>query len=135
MNYDILVSALSDDDGGGFIGIVPDLQGCMSDGETEQEAIKNTLEAIDDWIECQTQLGRKIPEPGTAAKRAKEDRARLVEAIMVLSEGYEGIDQRIEEIARELRDIKEILEHENSWRRFSTIIGTRKEKPLELGNA
>jgi antitoxin HicB len=123
MNYTIVISALSDEDGGGFLGAVPDLQGCMSDGKTPQEAAENTTQAIADWIECQKELGRKIPEPGTAMKRAMEDRARLVDVIATLSEGYDGFDQRIESMTNQLREIKEMMENDDAWRRFSAITG------------
>ena len=32
--YAVVIELLSDEDGGGFLAIVPDLLGCMSDGET-----------------------------------------------------------------------------------------------------
>jgi antitoxin HicB len=31
---------------------VPDLPGCMSDGETPEEALKNAQDAISSWIEA-----------------------------------------------------------------------------------
>lgn len=33
-DYEVRISALSKDDGGGFVAVVPELPGCMSDGET-----------------------------------------------------------------------------------------------------
>ena len=47
--YPVVLRPLSDDDGGGWIAIVPDLPGCMSDGATRQEAFDNVLDAIDSW--------------------------------------------------------------------------------------
>jgi hypothetical protein len=38
-HYNVVVEPLSKEDGGGFVATVPDLPGCMSDGETEAEAI------------------------------------------------------------------------------------------------
>ncbi len=32
--YTVVIKALSDEDGGGYVATVPDLPGCMSDGET-----------------------------------------------------------------------------------------------------
>ncbi|WP_352404910.1 type II toxin-antitoxin system HicB family antitoxin [Sporanaerobacter acetigenes] len=40
-NYKIEIMNLSDGDGGGFLAIVPSLPGCMSDGETREEALEN----------------------------------------------------------------------------------------------
>jgi predicted RNase H-like HicB family nuclease len=38
-------SALSKEEGGGYLVEYPDIPGCMSDGETEEEAIANGREA------------------------------------------------------------------------------------------
>jgi len=38
--------------------------GCMSDGETIEEAIQNGKEAIEAWIETAKEEGRDIPKPG-----------------------------------------------------------------------
>ena len=46
-----------------FVATVPDLPGCMADGETDAEALKNARSAIRSWIEVATELGRKIPVP------------------------------------------------------------------------
>lgn len=42
---------------------VPELQGCMSDGNTPEEALKNVEVVIREWIDTARDLGRKIPEP------------------------------------------------------------------------
>jgi predicted RNase H-like HicB family nuclease len=62
-DYRIIVEHLSDEDGGGFAAYVPDLPGCMSDGETRAHAIANAEEAIADWIEAATSMGRPVPHP------------------------------------------------------------------------
>ena len=46
-----------------YITSVPDLPGCMSDGKTPEEAIKNTQVIIAEWIESAKLDGDKIPEP------------------------------------------------------------------------
>ena len=38
-------------DGGGYTVIVPSLTGCISEGETKEEAIKNIKEAIELYLE------------------------------------------------------------------------------------
>ncbi len=128
MTYAIVITKLSDEDGGGFLGLVPDLPGCMSDGATEEEALANAKAAMADWIECQIQMGRKIPPVGSAAKRALEDRQRLVNAIQALSQGYEGIEQRLDEIECDLADVREQLENDGSWLRFSALTGLESPK-------
>lgn len=46
-----------------FVAEVPELPGCMADGETYQEALANVEEIIQEWIETALELRRPIPEP------------------------------------------------------------------------
>lgn len=46
-----------------FIVEVPELPGCMADGETYQEAVQNIEIIIQEWIETAKELNRPIPEP------------------------------------------------------------------------
>ena len=61
--YAIIVEPLPPEDGGGFIAKVPDLPGCMGDGETPQEALLNVQDAIAVWIEAAKDMSHKVPEP------------------------------------------------------------------------
>jgi predicted RNase H-like HicB family nuclease len=67
LRYPVLVSPLSAEDGGGFLATVPDLPGCMSDGETPQEALFNVQDAIESWIEAAQDMGQDIPQPSLQA--------------------------------------------------------------------
>ncbi len=62
-HYSILIEPLSQEDGGGFLATVPDLPGCMSDGETEMEAVINVQDAITCWLEAAAEQHHPIPEP------------------------------------------------------------------------
>lgn len=46
-----------------FIVEVPELPGCMADGMTEEEALKNTEQIVSEWVETARILGRKVPQP------------------------------------------------------------------------
>jgi predicted RNase H-like HicB family nuclease len=46
-----------------FIVEVPELPGCMADGETYEQAVVNARQVIEEWIETARELGRPIPEP------------------------------------------------------------------------
>jgi antitoxin HicB len=59
----VVVEPLTPEDGGGYFATVPDLLGCMSDGETPEEAIANVRDAIEAWKEAAEELGREIPKP------------------------------------------------------------------------
>ena len=46
-----------------FIVEVPELPGCMADGQTYVEAVTNAEVIISEWIETAKELGRDIPTP------------------------------------------------------------------------
>ena len=46
-----------------FIVEVPELPGCMADGETIEDAVKNSELIISEWIDTAGMLGREIPQP------------------------------------------------------------------------
>ena len=46
-----------------FIAEIPELAGCIADGQTYQEAVANAEIIIKEWIETAKELGREIPEP------------------------------------------------------------------------
>jgi len=70
LKYPVIVSPLSEEDGGGFLATVPDLPGCMSDGETPAEAIDNVQDAIEEWLDLARKLGREIPVPSKVTEVA-----------------------------------------------------------------
>jgi antitoxin HicB len=63
LEYPVIIEPLPQDDGGGFVALVPDLPGCMSDGETAQAAPASVMDAVDAWIDEAKALGRPIPPP------------------------------------------------------------------------
>jgi predicted RNase H-like HicB family nuclease len=65
-DYPILIEPLAPEDGGGFVATVPDLPGCMSAGETPEEALANVHDAVAAWIEEAQALGRAGAEPPAA---------------------------------------------------------------------
>ena len=46
-----------------FVVEVPELPGCMADGRTYEEAVKNAQVVIEEWIETAQELGREVPAP------------------------------------------------------------------------
>lgn len=46
-----------------YIAEIPELAGCMADGKTYEEALKNAQIIIGEWIDTAKTLGRHIPEP------------------------------------------------------------------------
>lgn len=60
-NYEIIIYWSQDDNG--FIAEVPELPGCMADGKTRAEALKNTEIIISEWLETAKLENRPIPVP------------------------------------------------------------------------
>ena len=61
--YAHIVSPLPEEEGGGFLITFPDLPGCMSDGETIEEAINNERDAFLASVSALTDMKREIPAP------------------------------------------------------------------------
>lgn len=60
-NYEIIIYWSNED--GAFVAEVPELSGCMADGNTYQEAVTNVEVIIEEWIQTAKELGRPIPQP------------------------------------------------------------------------
>ena len=45
-----------------YIVDVPELPGCMADGKTVEEAVKNAKEIVGEWIQTAPDEGREIPK-------------------------------------------------------------------------
>ena len=65
--YPFEMRPLAAEEGGGWLITFPDLPGCMSDGETPEEALANGRDAVGAWIKAMREAGREIPAPGEPA--------------------------------------------------------------------
>lgn len=61
IKYEMIIYWSKEDDA--FIVEVPELPGCIADGKTYEEAIKNALIVIREWVETAEEIGKEIPEP------------------------------------------------------------------------
>jgi len=59
--YEVIIYWSKEDEA--FLAEVPELPGCMADGQTYQEAVTNVEVIIQEWIETAQELGRPIPKP------------------------------------------------------------------------
>lgn len=66
-DYAIRIEPLSSDEGGGFLVTVPDLPGCIADGETVQQAIAEAHDAFEAWAMAERQDKGDLPRPRPAA--------------------------------------------------------------------
>jgi predicted RNase H-like HicB family nuclease len=61
IRYELIVYWSEEDQA--FLVEVPELPGCMADGESYEEAVANARHVIEEWIETANELGRPVPEP------------------------------------------------------------------------
>jgi predicted RNase H-like HicB family nuclease len=61
IRYELIIYWSEED--GAFVVEVPELPGCMADGETYEQAVANAQQVIEEWTERARELGRPIPEP------------------------------------------------------------------------
>jgi len=61
IKYELIIYWSNED--GAFVVEVPELPGCMADGETYEQAVTNARQVIEEWLETAQELGRPIPEP------------------------------------------------------------------------
>ena len=59
--YEVIIYWSREDNA--YLAEVPELPGCMADGKTYEDALKNIQLVIDEWIETAKSLGREIPKP------------------------------------------------------------------------
>jgi predicted RNase H-like HicB family nuclease len=58
MSYKVILEPAEE---GGYTVYVPSLPGCVSAGDTYQEALDNIREAIQGWLEVAREFGDEIP--------------------------------------------------------------------------
>jgi len=59
--YEVIVYWSEEDEA--YVAEVPELPGCMAEGATYEEALRNVQTVISEWIETAKGLGREIPTP------------------------------------------------------------------------
>jgi len=61
IKYEIIIYWSEDDQS--FIAEVPELPGCMADGDTYSMALEHAHQVISDWIAVAKEENRPIPQP------------------------------------------------------------------------
>jgi antitoxin HicB len=89
--YQFTVRPLSKEEGGGYLVEYPDIPGCMSDGETVEEAIANGREALRDCVAVLQESGRKAPKPGIDAAQWRQRLPRTLYSKLTVQAENEGV--------------------------------------------
>ena len=89
--YRFTVRPLSKEEGRGYLVEYPDIPGCMSDGETIEEAITNGRDALRDCMEVFRESGRKIPKPSIEAAQWRQRLPRTLYSKLTKQAEAEGV--------------------------------------------
>lgn len=114
-SYPIVIVELPEADGGGFLGAAPDLPGCLSDGLTSDEALRNTQDAIAEWLAAARAAGRPIPPAGSAAERRHARERALISAVRALAD----IPDDGRDWSREIDRLRVVIDREDAWTRLA----------------
>lgn len=66
---------LQHDSDGGVFAFHPDLEGCMAEGGTEEEALAHLADSRELWLEARLASGFPVPEPDLSSHPAARRRA------------------------------------------------------------
>jgi predicted RNase H-like HicB family nuclease/DNA-binding XRE family transcriptional regulator len=69
--YPFTVRPLSKEDGGGYLVEYPDLPGCVSDGDTPEDAVRNGRDAILAYIRSCMKHADPVPAPSSTGGAAR----------------------------------------------------------------
>ncbi len=85
---------IPDTDEGGFVVSFPALKGCLSAGETVEEAVRNAEDAKREWLLAAMESGMEIPEPGIDEEYSGQFKLRIPKSLhrqLALNAKKEGV--------------------------------------------
>ena len=77
MEMSYRMEIVEDKDEGGFVVSYPDLPGCITCGETIEDAVGNALDAKRTWIEAALEEGIQIQEPDSLEDYSGQFKLRI----------------------------------------------------------
>lgn len=94
LKYSAIVRPLNKDEGGGYLVEIPDLPGCMADGESIEEAFMEAESAIESWIQTAKEFGDPIPDSSLSKRYSGQWRLRVprsLHAALAMRAEQEGV--------------------------------------------
>jgi antitoxin HicB len=92
--YPFTIRPLTADEGGGYLIEFPDVPLCMSDGESEAEAIVNGRDALKCCLLSYKERGDPVPQPSVAAASSGQFRLRVPKSLhawLTVRSAQEGV--------------------------------------------
>ena len=62
-DYAVNIAPIPEDEGGGYMVTMPDLPGCLADGETIDEAIHEAQDAFSAWVMAEQEDSGQFVQP------------------------------------------------------------------------
>jgi antitoxin HicB len=90
-SYPFTIRPLSEEDGGGFAIEYPDLPGCISDGETPEEAFESGSDAVKAYLLNCVKHGDPVPKPSAASGQWRQRVPRSLHSRLVAKAREEGV--------------------------------------------
>ncbi len=81
--YPFAIRPLAADEGGGYLIEFPDIPGCISDGETPEEAIVNGRDALKACLLTLKEFRRPVPLPSVFTHASGQWRQRVPKSLHV----------------------------------------------------
>ena len=72
---------VADMEEGGYVVSFPDLKGCISTGETVEQAVANANDARREWVSAALEDGYEIPEPGADDEYSGQFKLRIPKSL------------------------------------------------------
>lgn len=72
---------IADQDEGGFVVSFPDLKGCISGGDTLEQAVANAREAQREWLTAALEDGYPVPEPNALNDYSGQFKLRIPKSL------------------------------------------------------
>jgi predicted RNase H-like HicB family nuclease len=92
--YHIVIQHITDESGAYYFAQVQEFDGCMSHGDTYEEAFQNIREAMKGWIETKLANGFSVPKPAGESRYSGKFVLRLpktLHARLVIESEKEGV--------------------------------------------
>lgn len=85
--YSVVLNALTEADGGGWLAETRELPGCTAVGQTREEALRNLEEARLAWLETAVEEGFVIPDPRLSSEYSGKLTLRIPKSLHALLAG------------------------------------------------
>ena len=85
---------IPDTDEGGYVVSFPDLKGCLTSGETIDDAVRNAEDAKREWLAAAIESGIEIPVPDTDDDYSGQFKLRIPKSLhrqLALNARREGV--------------------------------------------